>query len=458
LLPSRKGRGDFVRNGRYKMENLFYEALLIALLILLNGYLAGSEIAVVTARKSHIKQMVESGKKNAKAFLRLKEEPDRFLATIQIGITTVGVLASAVGGAAAIKAIKPALQAVPIKTISFAAEPISIGIVVVIITYFSVIFGELVPKSIALMHPETIGLRTARTIDAFSRMTAFFVKILTFSTSIILRPFGEKPFTERAYITEEEVKMLIKEGRKHGVFEPTEEKILQSVFEFTDMSVKEVMVSDTQMVMIQIDKSAQEIFSLIEEEQFSRYPVFGREPNDIRGILYAKDFLTTLAKTGQVDIRKIIKPPYFIPETMKISLLLREMQKKRIHMALVVDEYGGISGLVSLEDLIEEIVGEIRDEYDVESPVIQLSDGTMLIDASISLRDLREDYHIELPESPEYETLGGFLMTALQKIPQTGDRVEIEGKRIKIVEMVGQRISKVKLEKLPEPIEGLPSA
>jgi putative hemolysin len=458
LRPSRKGRGDFVGNGRYKMENLFYEALLIALLILLNGYLAGSEIAVVTARKSHIKQMVESGKKNAKAFLRLKEEPDRFLATIQIGITTVGVLASAVGGAAAIKAIKPALQAVPIKTISFAAEPISIGIVVVIITYFSVIFGELVPKSIALMHPETIGLRTARTIDAFSRMTAFFVKILTFSTSIILRPFGEKPFTERAYITEEEVKMLIKEGRKHGVFEPTEEKILQSVFEFTDMSVKEVMVSDTQMVMIQIDKSAQEIFSLIEEEQFSRYPVFGREPNDIRGILYAKDFLTTLAKTGQVDIRKIIKPPYFIPETMKISLLLREMQKKRIHMALVVDEYGGISGLVSLEDLIEEIVGEIRDEYDVESPVIQLSDGTMLIDASISLRDLREDYHIALPESPEYETLGGFLMTALQKIPQTGDRVEIEGKRIKIVEMVGQRISKVKLEKLPEPIEGLPSA
>ena len=435
------------------MQELFFEAFLIAILILLNGYLAGTEIAVVTARKSNIKQLAESGNKSAKIFLKLKEEPDRFLATIQIGITGVGVLASAVGGAAAVKVIKPALQAVPVKIISVGAEPIAIGIVVVAITYFTVIFGELVPKSIALMHPETIGLWTARTIDAFSKMTAFFVKILTFSTSIILRPFGEKPFTERAYITEEEVKMLIKEGRKHGVFEPTEEKILQSVFEFTDMSVKEVMVSDTQMVMIQIDKSVQEIASLIEEEQFSRYPVFGREPNDIRGILYAKDFLTTLAKTGQVDIRKIIKTPYFIPETMKISLLLREMQKKRIHMALVVDEYGGISGLVSLEDLIEEIVGEIRDEYDVESPVIQLSDGTMLIDASISLRDLREDDHIALPESPEYETVGGFLMTALQKIPQTGDMVEIEGKRIRIVEMVGQRISKVKLEKLPEPTE-----
>jgi putative hemolysin len=433
------------------MQELFFEAFLIAILILLNGYLAGSEIAVVTARKSHVRQMAESGKRNAKIFLKLKEEPDRFLATIQIGITTVGVLASAVGGAAAVKVIKPALQVVPFRPISLAAEPIAIGIVVVVITYFSVIFGELLPKSIALMHPETIGLWTARTIDAFSRMTAIFVKTLTFSTAVMLRPFGQKPFTERAYVTEEEVKMLIKEGGKHGVFEPTEEKILQSIFEFTDMSVREVMVPDTQMVMIQIDKSVQEIVSLIEEEQFSRYPVFGKEPNDIRGILYAKDFLTILAKTGQVDIRKIVKPPFFIPETMKISLLLREMQKKRSHMALVVDEYGGVSGLVTIEDLIEEIVGEIRDEHDIESPVIQLGEGTLLIDASISLRDLKEDYQISIPESAEYETLGGFLMTALQKIPQVRDVVELEGKKITIVEMIGQRISKVKLEKLPDP-------
>jgi len=435
------------------MQGLFFEVFLIAILILLNGYLAGTEIAVVTARKSNIKQMAESGKRNAKIFLRLKEEPDRFLATIQIGITTVGVLASAIGGAASVKVLEPLLKEVPIKAISLAAGPIAIGIVVVIITYFSVIFGELIPKSIALMHPETIGLWTARTIDTFSKIASIFVKILTYSTVIVLSPFGTKPFTERAYITEEEVKMLIKEGGKHGVFEPTEEKILHSIFEFTDMSAKEVMVPDTQMVAIQIDKSPTEILSLIVEEQFSRYPVFGKELNDIRGILYTRDFLTSLAKTGQVDIRKIMRPPFFIPETMKISLLLREMQKKRIHMALVVDEYGGISGLVTLEDLLEEIVGEIRDEYDIESPVIQLSDGTMLIDASISLRDLKEDYHIPLPESPEYETLGGYLMTTLQKIPQAGDGVEIEGKKITIVEMVGQRISKVKLEKLPEPTE-----
>ncbi|MGQ9648269.1 MAG: hemolysin family protein [Thermodesulfobacteriota bacterium] len=430
------------------MQELLFEIFFIGILILLNGYLSGTEIAVVTARKSRIQQMVESGKTNASLLLKLKEEPDRFLATIQIGITGVSSLAAAVGGAAAVKVIKPALQILPIKAIAVAAEPIAIGMVVVIITYFTVIFGELVPKSIALMHPEPIGLWTARTIDAFSRMTSIFVRILTFSTSIVLRPFGRKAFTERAYITEEEVKMLIKEGGKHGIFEPTEEKILQSVFEFTDMSAKEVMVPDTQMVAIQIDRSPQEILSFIEEEQFSRYPVYGKELNDIRGILYAKDFLTLHAKTGQADIRKLIKPPFFIPETMKISLLLREMQRRRIHMALVVDEYGGVSGLVTIEDLLEEIVGEIRDEHDVESPVIPLRDGSMLIDASISLRDLKEDYQIELPESTEYETLGGFLMTSLQRIPKVGDMVVSEGMRISIVEMVGQRISKVKLEKL----------
>lgn len=428
------------------MEELIEEILLIGLLILLNGYLAGTEIAVVTARKSRIQNLVETGNKSAKIFLKLKEEPDRFLATIQIGITAVSALASAVGGATAIKILKPALQGVPIKVVSLGAEPIAIGIVVLSITYFSVIFGELVPKSIALRHPETFGLFTARTIDVFSRMAFVFVKFLTFSTSLVLSPFGRKPFTERAYITEEEVRMLIKEGGKHGVFDPTEEKILQSVFEFTDMSAKEVMVPITQVIGIQIDKSPQEIRTMIEEEQFSRYPIYGKDLQDIRGVLHAKDFLTLLTKTSQVDIRKIMKPPYFVPETMKLSLLLGEMQKRRTHMAFLVDEYGGISGLVTIEDLLEELVGEIRDEYDIESPVVQLKDGTFLIDASIALRDLKEDYHISLPDSPEYETLGGFLMTMLQKIPQVGDTVEVEGKRLQIVEMFGQRISKVKAE------------
>jgi putative hemolysin len=435
------------------MENLFFEAILITLLILLNGYLSGTEIAVIAARKSTIQKLADSGQKNARIFLKFKEEPDRFLATIQIGITGVSVLASALGGAAAINLIKPLLQAMPFKPISIAAEPIAIAIVVVLITFFTVIFGELVPKSIALMYPETIGLWTARAIDTFSKINSVSVSVLTSATALVLKPFGQKPSTERALVTEEEVKLLIREGGKHGIFEPTEEKILQSVFEFTDQVVKEVMVPTTKMVTLRMDMAPQEILSRIEEEQFSRYPVFGKEPNDIRGILHAKDFLTLLAKTRQADLRKIIKPPFFIPETMKVGLLLREMQRKRTHMALVVDEYGGIAGLVTIEDLLEEIVGEIRDEHDIESPVMPMADGSLLIDASISLRDLKEDHHILIPESPEYETLGGFLMATLQKVPQVGDVVVVEGKRLRILEMVGQRISKVKLEKLSEPLQ-----
>ena len=245
--------------------------------------------------------------------------------------------------------------------------------------------------------------------------------------------------------------MLIREGREQGVFEPAEQALIHSVFEFTDMSAKEVMVPSTRMVTININTPVEEIKGILAEEQFSRYPVRGKDLNDIRGILYVKDFLSAFA-AGAVDIRKLIKPPFFIPETMKISFLLKEMQRKRIHMALVIDEYGGVSGLVTMEDLLEEIVGEIRDEYDTESPVIKLDDRTFLIDASISIRDLKEDHPIEIPESTEYETLGGFLLITLQKIPKVGDTVEIEGKKITISEMVAQRISKVKLEKIPEAV------
>jgi putative hemolysin len=425
------------------------DILLIIIFILLNGLFAAAEIAVVTLRRTRVKQLIDEGNKRAAILDKFRKQPHRFLATIQLGITLVGVLASAIGGAAAVEIIKPMLKNVPIPLISVSSEAIAIGLVSVIITYFFIVFGELIPKSIALSHPETTGLFIAPFMEKFSKLVMPFVQILRGTTNLLLKPFGKRAFSERGYISEEEIKLLLEEGKERGIFGAEEKELIHSVFEFTDMSAKEVMVPSTQMVTISLGMSMEDIKTIIAEEQFSRYPAVGKDLNDIRGILYAKDFLNTLAKGG-ADIRKLIKPPFFIPETMKISNLLREMQRKRVHMALVIDEYGGVSGLVTMEDLLEEIVGEIRDEYDVESPVIQLGDGTYRIDASISIRDLKEDYEIEIPESTEYETLSGFLLTALQRIPKTGDVVEADGKKITILEMVGQRISKLKLEKAPE--------
>lgn len=421
------------------------ETLLIIIFIFLNAVFAAAEIAVVTLRRTRIKQLIESGNKRAIVLDKLKGEPKRFLATIQIGITLVAVLASAIGGATLVKVIKPILMNIPIPFISASSEAISIIIVAAIITYFFIVFGELIPKSIALSNPEAIGLMIAPAIEKFSKIAMPFVQILRISTNILLKPFGKRAFSERGYISEEEIKLLLEEGKERGIFEAEEKELIHSVFEFTDMSAKEVMAPSTQMVTISLGMSSEDIKTIIAEEQFSRYPVIGKDLNDIRGILYAKDFLTALSKGG-ADIRKLIKPPFFIPETLKISILLREMQRKRTHMALVIDEYGVVSGLVTMEDLLEEIVGEIRDEYDIESPVIQISDGTFRMDASISIRDLKEDYEIEIPESTEYETLSGFLLTTLQRIPKIGDVVETEGKKITVLEMVGQRIAKIKLE------------
>ena len=263
----------------------------------------------------------------------------------------------------------------------------------------------------------------------------------------MLKPFGKKSFHERGYISEEEVRLLLEEGGERGVFEHDEKELIHSVFEFTDTFVREVMVPSPQMVTIGITMPVDEVKTIIAKEKFSRYPITGKDLNDIRGVLYAKDFYSLYSMTGNVELHKIVKPPLYIPETMKVSILLREMQKKRVHMAVVIDEYGAVSGLVTLEDLLEEIVGEIRDEYDTESPVIELADGSLIIDASISTSDLQEDYGIAIPESPDYETLGGFILTHLQFIPKAGDCIELDDKKLKVVEMVGQRIAKVKLEK-----------
>ncbi len=425
------------------------ELLFIFIFLVLNGFFAASEIAVVTSRKSYIKKLAEKNNPSAKKLLELQSEPDRFLATVQIGVTVAGALASAIGGAASVTTIEPLIAGIPVPVISHAAGAISIGIVVVAISYLSLILGELVPKSIALRNPEKVGLFVARPIAFVSKLSSFFVNILTASSNVFLKPFGGKAFSQRSFITEEEIKLLIEEGTDRGIFEATEHELIHSVFNFADISVKGVMVPAAKMIAFSISESPENIIRKISTENFSRYPVYEKDISDIKGVLFNKDIFNEMANNRPISITKILHPALFVPETMKISALMKEMQKKRQHMAMAVDEYGAVTGLVTIEDLIEEIVGEIQDEYDTETPVQHLSDGSLLIEASLAIRDLNEDHGFDIPESNEYDTIGGFLISHLQRIPTVGDSIQSDSTKFTIVNMKGRRILKIKADQVP---------
>ncbi len=427
------------------------EIFFILIFLLLNGFFAASEIAVVTARKSFVKQLFDKGSHRAATLMKLQAEPDRLLATVQIGVTVMGSITSAIGGAASVKVLTPLLAGVPIPFIASASEPLSLAITVIVISYFTLVIGELVPKSIALRNPERIGLFVALPISFISKISSVFVTILTKSTNIILSPFGTKAYSERSFISEEEIKLLIEEGKDRGIFEPTEQELIHSVFRFTDISVKGVIVPSTEMVAFNINDSPETIIRRITEENFSRYPIYDKDKSDIKGILYSKDVFNALAHKRDFRISDLLHYALFVPESMKISTLMRDMQKKRLHMGIVVDEYGAVAGLVTIEDLLEEIVGEIRDEYDTESPVQTLKNGAMLIDASLAVRDLNEDYHFDIPESNEYDTLGGFLLSGFQRLPSVGDSLNTDSRKFTIVSMKGRRILKVRADSAQNP-------
>lgn len=425
---------------------MWLEIFLIFLFILLNGFFAGSEIAVISARKTRIKELADQGNARARILEKLQDNPNRFLATVQIGVTLVGALASAVGGAAAVERLKPLIKQIPLAFVDKAAGPISIGIVVLIITYLSLVFGELAPKSIALRDPEKLALGVARPINTFSRVASHLVGFLAASTNLLLKPFGLTHAYNHTPYSEEEVKQIIQAGTEHGIFEETEQKLIHSAFEFADISAKEIIVPATQMVAIELETPMDEILNLITTEHYSRYPVYDKDINNIKGILYQKDLLTQLARNKEPKLVDLLHKAYFVPDSIKISHMLEVMQRGRTHLAIVLNEYGGVAGMVTLEDLIEELVGEIKDEYDDESPVQRARGGAHIVDASISIRDLKEDHNIELPGEGDFETVGGLILSELQKIPHGGETVEVPSYRLTIVDMDGKRVAKVKIE------------
>jgi magnesium and cobalt exporter, CNNM family len=419
---------DICFTWRKYLDAAFLEIIVIAILILLNGFFACSEFAIISIRKSRVAQLVAEGDERAKIVEEQQKDPPRLLAIIQIGVTVTGATASAVGGIIAIEHLKPLVQKLPYDLARHAAEPISVGIVVIVISYLILIFGELVPKTIGLQYADTVALRVARTIYLLERASGVIVSLLTFSCNLVLRLMGIKG-KARAFITREEVQHIVAEGHETGVFSASEHEYIKNIFDFTHTSVREVMVPRTRMAAIDLELSREEMLHFILENEYSRYPVFRGSIEEIAGFIHGKDFLGRMVAEPDFDIAAIVRPPFYVPEGKKVSNLLKEMQRKRIHMALVVDEYGGINGLVTTEDLLEELVGEIEDEHDISEDrrVQKQADGSMIVDALLSVADLEDLIGINLGDDIPYDTLAGLILHRLGRFPEKGERLEVDG-------------------------------
>lgn len=431
------------------MENIWFEFVIIVLLILGNGFFAGAELALVSARRGRMAQLAAAGDKRARLVEQLQSDPHRFLATVQIGVTVVGTMASAVGGATAVEVLKPVLQQAPLEVVRNGAEPISLFLVVGLIAYLSLILGELVPKALALEHTDGMALRVARPISFFSRIGGLAVAFLTLSSKAVLALLGIRSKGEQAFITKEEIRHLVAESLESGEVTAEEHEFIRNVFEFTQTQVREVMVPRPRIIAINLDLPREEIIRIILSNQYSRYPVYRGDIENVTGFVHAKDLLGQIIDSPAAAFDNLVRPAYFVPEAKKIDVLLRELQKRHLHMALVVDEYGALSGLATSEDLLEELVGEIEDEHDADDVrrIKRLAGGAYSVDALISLNDLGDLLDIAFDEDLPCDTVAGLVLYLLGRFPEAGEQVAWRDYLLTCLEVTPTAIVRVKIEK-----------
>jgi magnesium and cobalt exporter, CNNM family len=431
------------------MSEPVYLGFTIFLLLLGNGFFSGGEIAVISARRSRIEALVAEGSKGAVRVKRLQDDMDQFLATVQIGVTVMGTLAGVVGGYLASRFLAPRFEGWALHRWVPAAVVASF-LVGVCIIYVELILGELVPKALALRFTEEVALLVSWPLSIMARASRWVVAVLTASTRGVLTLFGVRDSGTRTFVSEEEIMHMVREGRLQGVLDQTEMELIHSVFEFTDTPVRKVMVPRPKIFGLDVNTEAASVGSAIVESGFSRIPAFDGSIDNVVGLVYVKDALRLLEKGQPVLIRKILHPVHFVPETKKVGALLKELQKRRTHLALVIDEHGSVTGLVTLEDLLEVIVGDIQDEYDWEErPVERLRDGSLIVEGTVSAAELRESYEVPLPESEEFQTVAGFMLARLGSVPKGGEVVPLGEHRLTVVDVEKNRISKVKIEKVP---------
>ena len=441
------------------MNSILPQLLLQVILIFLNAFFAAAEIAVISLNASKLRKSAEDGDKTCARLLKLVEEPSGFLSTIQIGITLAGFL----GSAFAADNFSGYLVDWVYKDLGFHSLPVSVLdtlsviVITIILSYFTLIFGELVPKRIAMQKSFAVAKFVYRVVSFVALIMKPAVAFLSLSTNLVLKMFGMKTEAEEETVTEDEIRLMVELGEENGSIDSDEKEWIQNVLEFNDTIVRNCMTHESEIIAISADATDEEITQLITESGTSRYPVYQNDLHDIIGVLNARTFLLSRANGEKTNIRKLLRPAYFIPETVHASTLFRDMQKQKLHIAIVVDEYGDTSGIVTLEDLVEEIFGNIYDEFDENEPaeIEQLKENLWRVTGTADVDDIAKELNIDLPESSDYTTLGGMVFSNLKTIPKDGTTVDLDVGDIHIhVDAISRRriqsalISKV--EKEPE--------
>jgi putative hemolysin len=429
------------------------EVLILVVLIIANGILAMSEIAVVSARKVRLQQLADKGNKRAKTALELADEPTQFLSTVQIGISLVGILAGAYGGTTIARKLAAYLETVPV--LAPYSETIGVGVVVAIITYFSLVIGELVPKRLALAHTERIAALVAGPMRFLSRLMAPLVYLVSSSTNLVIRLLGVSK-SEEPEVTEDEVKILIEQGTQEGIFEESEQDMIEGVLRMGERSISMLMTPRTQINWLDLAASSEEIEQEIETHRHSVFPVAENSLNNLLGTVSAKDLVPQLLNKHTYDLKALLQPPLFIPETMLALRALDKLKQKGAKVAFVVNEYGSIEGMVTPDDFMEDIVGDLEPVTGPASAsAFRRPDGSWLMDGLLHIDELKEVLEIKaLPDENQdyYQTLGGFIIHRMNRIPPAGDWLDWNGYRFEVVDMDGPRVDKV-LVRLVEAIE-----
>jgi len=420
---------------------LFVELLAVAVLILLNAFFVAAEYGLVTARRTRIRELEEQGNRRARAVMQIVADPPRFIAAMQLGVTATSLAIGALGEQALAQVFDPILASV-----------IALALAFLIITFLHVVIGELVPKGVALRHSETTALAVSAPVRGFFIALKPLIWVLQRASELVLRMLGlEPPGDEDDVLSEAELKMVLDRSTRHGEIEQQEQEMLYKVFDFADKEVSAVMVPRPEVVALSVELPPEEALAAMIESPYTRYPVYRESLDQVVGILHVRDLISALTDRGiaGVQIEELVRPAHIVPETKDLAALLAEFRRTNQHMAIVVDEYGDLEGIVTLEDLLEEIVGEIEDEFDLpDESVERLPNGKMRIDGTFPIDDFNEQFERQIPIE-DYHTVGGFVFGLIGRAPEPGDEVDWDGTHFTVLEVEGSRIERLEIELVP---------